>query len=164
MQVRTKLLSLSDSLNHLSSKLQNLQSQRITLQDLLAKATSLENREHSQKRPNLSVGASIQRNDISTTQNAVTDSLSALLTHLDLSSPENKTTLHNQILAQADAFQSQSAEHISHVLSTLEAAAIRRGQALEDIQACLAGTNDTSELTALEQAINNARAEMEGRV
>ena len=169
-----RLLSLTESLQQLCSKLQDLQSQRIALRNLTLEIESLEPRRHSPIRPALTkskASSTIQQTntDIKTTQETM-PALYTLLDHLSLPSHDSTMKLQGaptQIKSSTAELHLQSTAHIDRILSISEQAASTRLELLDTLARCLSDSSRQANgggITGLEDSINKLRIEMGGIV
>ncbi|KAL2406675.1 hypothetical protein ABEF93_008001 [Exophiala dermatitidis] len=165
----TGLSNMTTTLDDLSSKLENIQSRRLSLDEIRAKcqdiradgissATSI-GRPRQPTRTDSSGSHRPNRHDAAT---------SALLHHFGLSEGMNQGTASadHQIQNFATRMSRQSADNVDHILRLVEAAATRGNKVIQSLENVLGakstvGFNLDSELQLLEERINDAKADME---
>ncbi|KEF51774.1 uncharacterized protein A1O9_12111 [Exophiala aquamarina CBS 119918] len=175
-QVHSRLSTLTESLEQLSSRLETIHSQRTILRNLALRTESLQQQPNP---PARRLARATRAGGASAAETGPTDTkaqpaLSKLLQHLSLHDTTNPAPsqiphphpLPTAIQKQTIRLQTESTQHVSEILTASEKAATRRREILDAVAKCIVG--ETSEKNArdlgdLEAVVNGARLRMERR-
>ncbi|KIX01604.1 uncharacterized protein Z518_09330 [Rhinocladiella mackenziei CBS 650.93] len=156
-QIYRKLSSLTVSLETLSAKLENLQSQRLALHRLSSQTQTLESIILSRPKP------SVVRSQAEDAQPSNPAAM-ALFQHLGLSTcmDSSTMTLNKQLDNLVAKLERRPREIVEQVVRNAEEAATKRRAVLQDVSKALAtNSSHESEVCVLEQRITEARAELQ---